>query len=173
MEVVLRDTNEAIVGVVNPTSGEVLDLTTATREDIAGWYLAILAWSSNAQQAIRLAEKVFVERSDMETTLGVNVGGYRISVPGANQRFVPDAEALRKALLELVEEGSLTQQAADQACHPDGVTCPHCQGFVETGGWKVSTKALNALRKVARHATIIDACGEYHQPSRSFSVKKI
>jgi hypothetical protein len=172
VELVLRDTDESAVALVHPTTAEVIDLDTATREQIAEWYLALLGWEESAARATRLANAAFVERSDKETTLGVNIGGFRVSVPGAEDRFVPDAETLRAALLALVEDGSITKEAADQACRPAGVECPHCKGFVATGGFKVSAKALTALRKVKRLATIIDACGEYHSPSRGFQVKK-
>jgi len=158
--------------LVNLSTGEVIDLATATREDLAGWYVAVMEARGKLEQMVRVAEHRFAELSDKETELGVHVDGWRVSVPGAAERFVPDAAALRAALLGLVAEGALSQTAADDACRPNGVECPHCGGFVETGGFKVSQKALNALRKVKRHETIIDACGEYHAPSRFFQVKR-
>lgn len=172
MDLLLSGSDE-FASIANPKTGEVVLLADATREDIAAWYIWLMEVRGQMERAVRAAERVFIERSDMETTLGVNVDGWRISVPGAGETFVPDVEALRAALLQLVEDGSLTQQAADEACRPHGVECPHCQGFVPTGGYKVSQRALGALRKVKRHATIIDACGEYLQRGRTFHVKKL
>lgn len=172
MELVLRDTDESIVGVVHPTTAEVLDLETATREQIAEWFLALIAWQRSAGQAVIMAERAFVQKTDRETSLGVNVEGYRVSVPGAQDRFVPDHNALRKGLLELVAAGTLSQAAADDACRPTGVTCPSCETFIPDGSYKISHKALNALRKVKAVEAVIDASGEYHAPARHFSVKK-
>lgn len=172
LDLALRDTDDSVVGIVNPQSGEALSLEDATREDIATWFVWITEQQSLLQRAVREAERAFAEKSDKETDLGVRVGSYRVSVPGAAERFVPNAETLRAALLSLVEEGSITQRAADDACEPNGVACPHCQGFVPTGGFKIRARALNALRKVKRNETIIDACGEYHPPARTFKVEK-
>jgi hypothetical protein len=158
--------------IVNPRTGEVLLLREATREDIAAWYLHLLALRGEVERVVREAERRFAELSDKETTLGVTVDGYRVSVPGAQDRFVAADEDLRAALVELVEEGVISQAAADDACAPRGIPCPHCEGFVPTGGYKTSTRALNALRKVAYIADRIDAAGEYRPPTRSFTVKK-
>lgn len=172
MELVLRDKDEAVNALVNPTTQEVYDLDTATREQIAEWYLAMLAWLDHAHQAVRLANAVFADRTDKETTLGVNVGRMRVSVPGAEEQFHPDPETLRAALLELAAEGVISREAADEAVAPNGLPCPVCEHFVLTGGYKVSVRALKALRKVSRLDTIIDACGEYRPPARPFQVKK-
>lgn len=157
---------EELVGVLNPGTGEVIDLASADREQIAGWYLAMLDWQANAAMAVRVAARAFAERSDKEATLSVVVDGRRVSVPGAADVFQLDHEQLRKALLALVADEKLTQQAADETCRPLGVDCPHCDGFVETGGYKTSLKALNNLRKQPGLAAVIDACGEYAAPVR-------
>jgi hypothetical protein len=158
--------------IVNPQTGEVLALRDATREEIAAWYLHLLELRGSMERVVREAERRFAELSDKETTLGVVSDGWRVSVPGAQDRFVPDKAALRAALVELAGEGVITQQAADEACRPLGVECPACGEFIPNGEFKLSTRALNALRKVKAVETIIDSCGEYVEPSRNFSVKR-
>lgn len=171
-DLVLRDELQEPQGIVNPATGEAVTWADATREDIAAWYVWVIDRQAELQRIVREAERAFAAKSDKETTLGVTVGRYRVSVPGAGDRFVANHEALRAALIELAEEGEITRQAADEACKPNGVTCPSCDSFIPDGSFKVSHKALTALRKVKKLETVIDACGEYVSPWRGFSVKR-
>jgi hypothetical protein len=165
MELVLRGSDGMVAELIRPDTAEVIDLATATREDIAGWYLAAVDWKRQADAAISIAGQAFAYLSDKETTLSVNVDGYRVSVPGGQDKFVLDNAALRGALDELVASGDISAKAADDACEPQGVRCPGCDTFIPTGGYKVSQRALNALRKQPKLAAIIDACGEYVTPT--------
>lgn len=161
MEIVLRDKHEDAEGLLNPASGEVIRFEDATREQLGAWYLAMLAWQADAAAAVRLASKAFAEMSDREASLSVHVDGRVISVPGGGLKFDLDPALLRKALLELVASGDLTQQAADETCRPLGVECWSCGEFVPTEGFKLNRKALTNLRKVPKLNAVIEACGEY------------
>lgn len=165
MELAVRDREQAIAELIRPDTGEMIDLATATREELAGWYLAAVEWKRHADVAIKVASDAFAALSDRETTLSVTVDGFRVSVPGPADKFVLDQGALRQALDELVSSGDLSAEAANDACEPQGVRCPKCDEFIPTGAFKVSTRALNALRKQPRFAAIIDACGEYVTPT--------
>lgn len=169
MEVVLRDKDAAPVGLISPGSGEIIDLADATRDQLAAWYLDMKAWQDNAQAAIQLAGKRFVELTDKEASLSVRVGDYRVSVPGAGQAFILDKKLLRQALLELIARERITVEAADAACAETGTDCPHCGGFVPDGGFKVNQAAINNLRKQPDLDAVIDACGYYQPKSRPLS----
>lgn len=174
MEVVLYDRDAMEAGLINPESGEVIDLAGVTREQLAEWYLAMLRLQEDAAKAVRFAGRLFADLSDRETTLSVTVGERRVSVPSNALIFEPDLPALREALDELVNDGTLSERAADDTCRPNGVRCPACDTFVPTGGFKLSPKALTALRKTSdRVNTIIDACGQYMPPVRSFKSSKL
>lgn len=171
MELVLRDTDEEVVAVVHPDTAEVIDLAKTTREEIAAWYLAVLNWQANAAFAVRLAGAAFAKLTDREATLSVHVGDRVVSVPGPQPRFELDVPELRAALLQLVEEGKLSQEAADDTCQPQGVNCPACDEFIPDGSFKVSNKALTNLRKTPEFNNIIEGCGDYRPRSRPLQVK--
>lgn len=171
MELVVRDTTTLdIEGVIDPTTGEVLDLHEATREQIAEWYLHVTDWLSHAMTAVRVAERAFCDKTDMSTKLSVVVSGKRVSVPAAESVFQPDVGLLRAVLLEQVHEGKLTIDAVNETVQLNGVACPNCDTWVTTGGHKVSAAALKALRKQPRLNALIDSCGEYVKPTRRFKV---
>lgn len=173
MELVLRDKDEAPVALFDPTSGEVINLAGVTRERVAEWYLHMLDWQASAAYAVKVGAAAFAALTDREASLSVVVEGRRVSVPGAGEVFVPDRPTLRKALLALVEEGEISQEAADAACEPTGVRCPSCDTFIPDGGYKLGLAALKNLRKVRRLNDIIDACGEYGQPARPLKSVKV
>jgi hypothetical protein len=168
----VMDDEQEVLTLTNPATGEILTSADATREQVAAWFLAMRWWQEQAATAVRLGGKLFADLTDKETTLGVRVDGFYVSVPGAQDKEEIDTKALRGALLDLVAEGRITQQAADDACRPLGCQCPHCDGFVPTGGVKVSHKALNVLRKQPDLAAIIDGCIEYTEPTRALQVKR-
>lgn len=171
MELVLRDTDEEAVAVVHPDTAEVIDLNATTREEIAAWYLAVLNWQASAAFAVRLASSAFARLTDREATLSVHVGDRVVSVPGPQDKFELNKAELRKALLQLVEDGKLSQQAADDTCRPLGVNCPACDEFIPDGSFKLSNAALSNLRKTPEFNSIIEACGEHLPRPRPLQVK--
>lgn len=173
MELVLRDVDEAPVALFDPTTGEVLNLAQTSREQLAAWYLHMLTWQASAAAAVRLGSQAFAALTDREASLSVQVDGHRISVPGGGHVFEVSKPALRKGLLGLVEEGLLSEQAADEACRPTGVNCPSCDTFIPDGGYKVSAAAIKNLRKVPRINAVIDACGEYLPATRPLKATRL
>jgi hypothetical protein len=167
MDLVLqRGTDDTALDLIRPDTGEIIDLATADRDQIAGFFLAVNEWKRRADQAVKIASEAFAALSDRETTLSVVVDGYRVSVPGPGDVFVIDPDALRASLDALVADGTLSPTAANDACAPNTIACPDCGSLVPTGGYKVSKRALNALRKQPKLAAIIDACGEHVTPTQ-------
>lgn len=174
MEIVLRDKDTAnAVALLHPGSGEVIDLATATRDQLAEWFVAVKGWQESAAAAQQLASERFVQLTDKEASLSVRVDDYRVSVPGPGLTFSLDKSLLRQALLALVADDRLTQDAADAACAPTGKDCPHCGGFVHDGGYSVNQAAVNNLRKQADLDAVIDGCGEYYPKPRPLSAKRV
>lgn len=144
--------------VVHPDTGEVIDLATATAEQLGDVKTAIRALEDRARHAKRLLDEHILAMMDRQAKWTLHAGSYKLTGQSpAPKTEIPDPAALKAALSELVDQGVLDAGAVDTA--------------VETViTYKPSVRGLNALRKHPAAAPVIEAHEQQVDPVRRVSV---
>lgn len=96
-----------VVQVINPTTGEVLDLATADDRQLAEWRAAVIDWKRNADQAIGHVDAEIVRRMDARNDHTIRVEGFKLSAPASADKVEYDGEALFNALWVLAASGEV------------------------------------------------------------------
>jgi hypothetical protein len=107
--------------VLNVRTGELVELATATTEDLADTREALTSLDSERKIATRMVDEEMVRRTDEAyrtgeiTAFTFDAGPWLVSVDTGTKR-VYDSNALRKELLELAGEGQLpiTERAVER-----------------------------------------------------------
>lgn len=148
------------VTLIHPTSGEVLDLHTASTLDLAHWRHAVREWEDNARQAKKLVDAEILDRMDRRGEWTVHEDGFDLvgSSPEPSDSY--DAEALQAGLAELVDVGLIDEDAASAAVE-----------IVTT--LKPNRSRISKLRKLGgRVAAVIEAATTQVPKDRRVNVKK-
>jgi hypothetical protein len=136
--------------VIVPHTGEVLSLDSPPEE-----LAALLTEVKEVESRLReLKGEVSVEihrRMDMARKWTMAAGDYVLA--GKSDALVTeyDPDLLAVVLTQLVDEGAITPDAMDEALE-------------SVSTWKVRKAGINALRKSAKFAELIDACGTEKEP---------
>lgn len=151
-----------IIEVVNPLTGELVNLADATttdlaveRDEIRSARDAISAWA-------KAVDGELTRRLDMEAKRSATIGDYKLQVTAPTVRQTDEVGG-RAAMLKLVVEGLLSEAAVDAAFE-----------VVET--IKARRPGINALHKHANErvrATIADYDREIENPTRRVTVNRI
>ena len=136
------------VALVNPTSGEILNLESASVADIAGWRAEIKVWEASVRLAKHFADQEIVRRMDALNSHTIHEGGFKVSAPAAEDKTEYDAERLHSLLSGLAAdpEINLHQDAVDQAVEQIVVFKPRAR------------KIAGLYKRGGEIADVIDAC---------------
>jgi len=133
------------------STGEVVALTDATAEHIAATRDRILDLESQLREAKTMMDREVLARMDAEHVWTVHAGPWKLSAPSPAPTDHYDAQAMRVDLVALVDDGVLSQAAADRA-------------VAEIVDYRASAAGIKALVKgggrpaevVARHTSELE-----------------
>ena len=140
-----------VPSLVDSRTGEVVALTDATAEHIAATRDRILDLESQLREAKTVMDREVISRMDADRLWTIEAGPWKLSAPSPAPQAHYDAQAMRTDLMVLVDDGVLSQAAADRA-------------VAEIVDWKASAAGIKALVKgggqpadvVARHTTELE-----------------
>jgi hypothetical protein len=133
------------VSVVNPTTGELVDLRNAEPDEIAAALEGIRDWENSARTAKQLISAEIHARMDRSASWTLRAGDYELRGQSPD-RSGWDVNRLREVLYDLVGTGAITPEAADEAVKAEVK-------------YSVSKRGLNALLKLGGDiAAALRAC---------------
>jgi len=140
-----------VPSLIHQDTGEVVALTDATAEHIAATRDRILDLESQLREAKTMMDREVLARMDAEHVWTVHAGPWKLSAPSPAPQAHYDAQAMRTDLMVLVDDGQLSQAAADRA-------------VAEIVDYRASAAGIKALVKgggrpaevVARHTSELE-----------------
>ena len=144
-----------LAGLIHPVTGELVPRDAGPAE-LAGWLEAMAAWIEQAQDAVRVAEALVLERMDREAvwTVHTPAGTLEAPAPGGAEY---DRDRLGQVLRRLVAEGWITPEAAERCWTAPRPPQP-----------RPSKRGLAAIAKVPRVAAELERA---EAPARRRRVK--
>lgn len=151
------DTSDAAVTLVNPATGQVLNLLEADHADLGEYVEAVRDWEAMARVAKRVVSAELHRRMDRAAKWSL-AGRGGLTIQGESpERVEWDAAELRRLLRDLVAEELISEGAARAALKREVVFTP-------------SKRGINALRKIGGDVKArIDAIA--HEPGKPRSIK--
>lgn len=117
----------ATAPILNPATGEVLDLATEPSDVLARALVEVREAEVNLRAFVGHVKAEVLARMDAEGTWTVRAGGYKLTGDGPG-RTEFDAPALWLALQALVEDGTITDGARDRAVSVAQTFTAHANG---------------------------------------------
>lgn len=99
------------VTVINPDTGEALDLASASVGDLAAWRDAVKAWELSAKLAKQLVDTEVIRRMDARNEHTMYEDGFQITAPASTDKTEYDGYELHDALLVLASDPSVNLEA--------------------------------------------------------------
>lgn len=105
------------VTLIDPSTGEALDLATATTGQLAAYRDHVRDWETVARQAKKLTDGELLRRMDARNEHTMYEGGYKITAPASEEKTEYDSARLRELLLGLAAdpEVNLDPEAVEDA----------------------------------------------------------
>jgi hypothetical protein len=148
--------------VLNPLTGELVDLAAATTTDLAIERDEVRTARDAISTWAKAIDQELTDRLDREAKRSATVGGYKLTVTAPTVRQT-DEIGLRAALLKLVDDGVLSDAAVDAAVEVVEVV-------------KARRSGINALHKHANDR-VRQVAGDYDQEvpnqSRRVTVNRV
>jgi hypothetical protein len=124
----------------HPDTGEILNLATASDEDLASWRRAVMNWEATAKIAKKICDAELVRRMDSRNVHTLHLPGVgTASAPAATERDEYDGEAIAEDLFAATRSGDihLTWDAINAAVKREVVYKPQpakLKGLLKQGG---------------------------------------
>lgn len=145
LDLVRREPGTENVSLVDPDSGEVVALADAPDTLIAAVLRQLKLAAEDLRDAQRGLGAVLIERMDAQASWTVGARGVKVSAPSPAAGAVTwDAELLHEILDGLVNESTLTRDAALRACSTRIEFVTHVSGI------KAIEKVPGVAEKIAR-----------------------
>jgi hypothetical protein len=135
--------------LVNPQTGEALDLTAPT-EDLASWFAAVRELELQIRERKQRVTSELLRRMDRGAAWTVRVGQFKLTAPSPAPVEEWDGVELRAALLELVDDGTLDIAAVDAAVETVITYKPRKAGI--TALRKLGGRVAETVNGLAREA---------------------
>lgn len=146
--------------VVDPATGEAIELATASTDTLAEFLANTRELESRFREQKRAASDEILGRMDREASWTARVGAWTLKGKSPAPVTVYDAQGLRETLDSFVDEGLVSVTAAGEAVE-----------VVTT--LKVHARGVNALLKLGgRVAEAVRAHGSEQSPERTVSVSR-
>lgn len=136
--------------VLHPTTGEVLDLASASTDDLGRFLYEVRDFESRLKEAKGLASREVLRRQDMSAEWTTRASNYVLkgASPAAGHKEEFNGEALYNELWQLEAEGLISAEAIEAAVDPEVVYTTKKAGITKLR--KIGGKVADAVN---HHAT--------------------
>lgn len=121
------DLQPRVESVLNPTTGEILDLDSPS-DELGRWLLEAREWERRLREAKNAVVEELHRRMDAEASWTIHTPDFDLRGESPD-RVEYDPERLRSTLAGLAKAGAISEGAAEAALKEEVTYKPRCQGI--------------------------------------------